>query len=126
MVVPTTLMSLSIFGIIGLFGLKFWEVKTGAVLFDGIRTKADDAARSVKRFLGAMTLHMRHLPSTVRLVGRYFVYLGAKATARFARQLETFAHRIVDRISHKNRFERRESSSSFLKKVREHKNSLGN
>lgn len=119
-------MSVSIVSLLGLFGLKFWEVRSERIIFKRGREAADRTALSVKQSLLLLTLYMRHLPSTLRLVGRYFLYLGAKAMARFARHLENVAHRIVDRISHKNRFERRESSNSFLRKVREHKNSLGN
>ncbi len=126
MVLATTGMVLSLLGLTALFGAKWYEARVGHVLLPGLRTRGDGIARSTKQTLLHVTEHVRHLPHTARIVVRYFVYLGAKATARFAQSLEHASHRVVEHISHKNRFERKATTNEFLKKVRERRNELRN
>ncbi|MBP9669053.1 MAG: hypothetical protein KBE09_02070 [Candidatus Pacebacteria bacterium] len=121
----TAVFSVTLLGITGLFGLRMWEVKRGARLLETTRAHADDLARYLKYLLQRFGAQMRRFPSLMLLITRYFIHLGAKAFARFARKMEEGAHQIADRMSHKHRFQRRESQNQFLKDVAEHKNGLG-
>ncbi len=121
----TAVFSATLLGITGLFGLRMWEVKRGGRVLETARTNADELARFLKHALQRFGAQMRRFPSLMLLITRYFIHLGAKAFARFARKMEEAAHQIADRMSHKHRFQRRESQSQFLKDVVEHKNGLG-
>ncbi len=120
----TAVFSATLLGITGLFGLRMWEVKRGGRVWEKIRSRADELARFLKYALQRFGSQMRRFPSLLLLITRYFIHLGAKAFARFARKMEESAHQIADRMSHKHRFQRRESQSQFLKDVAEHKNGL--
>ncbi len=126
MVLATTGMVLSVLGLSALFWAKWYEARAGHVFAPGLRARGDRFARDTKQTLLHLTEHIRHLPHTARIITRYFVYLGAKGTARFAQSLEHASHRVVEHISHKNRFERKVTTNEFLKKVRERRNELRN
>jgi len=122
MVVLTVTMVVAIVGIAALILLKWWETTSGKILLPATRMRADETALSVKARLMRFARSAKRFPAISILVMRYFIHLGAKAFARFARKAETGAHKLADRVSHKHRFQRRESNSQFLKEVAEHRN----
>lgn len=111
--------------IVALFGLRFAEEKRGARFAPAMRVRADGFALSIKERAVAFAQYTHRLPAIGLLIVRYFIHLGAKAAARLARRLEAGAHELADRMTHKHRFKRRESTSAFLREVGEHKNGNG-
>lgn len=120
----TAVFSATLLSIVGLFSLRMWEVQRGSRVLAPWRERADGLARALKQAGIRFGLQMHRFPSLMLLITRYFIHLGAKAFARFARRMEESAHQIADRMSHKHRFQRRESQNQFLKDVAEHKNGL--
>ena len=112
---------LAFLGLAGLFGLKYWELKSGRVLFASARERADARASHLKELLVAVRIDIAKLPPTALRIIRYLVHEGALALAALARIGERQAHRLADLASYKHRFERRETRSEFLKKVAERK-----
>ncbi len=119
-----TLFFVALFGIIALFGLKYWEERHERVLVPGVRDKADARAHELKELIALGRAELAKLPPEAAHRARMLIHAGALQTARLARAMETQAHRLADLVSHKHHFERREPQSEFLKKVGERKNDL--
>ncbi len=115
----------SLLGITAIFGVKYWEGRHSRVLAPRLRETLDMRARHIKTLLTAARMDLvQLLPVLVRL-SRLFIHEAALGFAFFARLAERQAYRLADLVSHKHRYEKRESRSEFLKKVSEHRNSKG-
>lgn len=108
--------------IVFLFVLKRAEVRRGARFAEGVRAGADSGALRVKEWLAMSERYLEQTPWFLSVLARYGVHVGALSFARLARSLEEQAHNLADFVSHKHRFERKETKSEFLKKVTERKN----
>lgn len=109
----------------GLFWLKYWEVRYERVLWGEWRDRADSRAVALKERLQHAARGLSHLAPFAAYLFRFLVHEAAMAFAAIARFAESQAHRLADLVSHKHRFERRETQSDFLKQVSEHKNGNG-
>ncbi len=112
----------SIAGIVGIFVLKSRELRTNRVFAPSLREKMDIRALQAKELLAAARVDLAKLPPTLLHLSRFLVHELALGLAVLARMLEKQMHRLADLVSHKHRFEKRETRSEFLKKVAEHKN----
>lgn len=100
-----------------LFALKRVEVARGRRFGERARASADRGALSLKSGLQIVESHIENLPWFLGALMRYGVHVGALSFARLARVSEREAHRLADLVSHRHRFERKETKSSYLKKV---------
>lgn len=123
-VFATTLLSVSIVGLSALFAFKAFEIRRGAVIAPQMRRRLDKFARITKLYILGIGYLIETLPSRLVLIARVLLHAGAVGAARLARMAEERAHQIADLVSHRHRFERRETNSIFLKQVGEHKSDL--
>ena len=115
------ILAISMFGIIGLFALKSYEEREGRVLFPALRAEADVRALELKARLHEAQAKVGNVgPIMVRFT-QILIHDAALIFAAFGNFLERKAHEVADRVSYKHRFERRESTSSFLRQVGEYK-----
>lgn len=117
---------MSALGIVGLFVLKYYEAKHDRVLFPQWREKADEQALRLKDEMYHVGERLEKVPPAAAFWSRVLVHDAAIGFAALARISEAQAHRLADFVSHKHRFERRETQSDFLRKVAEHKNGSAN
>jgi len=117
------LFAFSLLSIIGLFVLKEWELRSEQTVVVSLRHKADERALKFKELLAHSRTYLERIPPFVVHITSILVHKGALAFARGARLAEKQAYRLADVVSHKHRFERRETQSEFLKKVSEVKSS---
>jgi hypothetical protein len=117
---------LSVALIAGLFWLKYWEVRYERVLWGQWRDRADSRAVGLKTRLQHTVWNLSHIAPVAGHLSRFLVHEVAMLFAAIARVAETQAHRLADLVSHKHRFERRETQSDFLKQVAERKNGNAN
>jgi hypothetical protein len=111
----------SLIGIAVLFGIKYWEVHHGRTMVPArVRTRADRGALRVKTLLDMAREEAQRIPPAVVYIVRLLIHETALGTAMLARTLERQAHRLADFVSHKHRFERRESRSEFLRQMNGH------
>lgn len=122
MIFAITAFVLSLLGIVILFALKAWELRTARVFAPSMREKADASAHVVKRLIEHAEVELKKLPPELVNVSRTILHDIALGAAKLARFLERQLHRLADRVSHKHNFERRETNSTFLKNVSEYKN----
>ena len=122
LIVVLVLFVLSIIGLLALFSLKYVEAQRGTQYMPERRVWADEQALKLKDFLGRSHGEFAKVLPAFALILRIGVHELALLFAAFARLMEREAHRIADMVSHKHRFERRESRSEFLKQVGEFKN----
>jgi hypothetical protein len=120
-----TLVAMVVFGvslavILALFILKRIELRRGARFVEGFRMRADERALDVKHVLLVCEWYIERTPFFVTTLARYGVHFGALSFARLARSSAEQAHRLADLVSHKHRFERKETKSSFLREVSVH------
>ena len=115
----------SFIGIVMLFSIKYWEMRTKRVIAPAVRTKADVHALQFKELLAKSRIEFEKLPPEIVHLTRVAIHESALGVAAFARALERGAHKLADMASHKHRFERRESTNDYLKQVIEHKNGNG-
>lgn len=109
--------------IIALFTLKKIELRHDARFAENARARADIGALYVKSLLETSEGYIERIPFFIGALVRYGVHVGALSFARLARGLEREAHRVADLVSHKHRFERRETKSKYLKEVSSYKSS---
>jgi hypothetical protein len=109
---------LSLVGIALLFALKYREESAGRILMpEAIREVGDERALAFKDFLAQCRTEASQWAPRLARASRLAMHDAALGVAAFARYLESQSHRLADRISHKHRFERRETSNDFLKQV---------
>lgn len=113
---------LSLAGISLLFAMKHREERAGRILVpEAIREVGDERALAFKDFLAQCRTEASQWPPRLARASRLAAHDAALGVAAFARFLERQSHHLADRISHKHRFERRETSSDFLKQVGDYK-----
>lgn len=108
------------FGLVGLFALKRWEHLHGSILFPEIRQRADEQALRFKAMLASGLRNFGRLPHILVYLLRIGVHVAAVAFGHLAHWIGERSHDLADLVSHKHRFERRETRSEFLKQVIEH------
>ena len=111
----------SLLGIVAIFGLKYWEKRVGRVYAPAFRDKADVYATQLKELLAAAQMDLAKVPPALIRLSRFFIRETALGFAFVARIAEKQSYRLADLVSHKHRFEKRETRSEFLKKVSNHK-----
>ncbi|OGG53659.1 hypothetical protein A2851_02105 [Candidatus Kaiserbacteria bacterium RIFCSPHIGHO2_01_FULL_53_29] len=121
MVFVTAIFFISLVGIGLLFGLKYWEMRRERILAPSMRSELDRRAVQLKELMAAARVDLAKLPPIAVRLSRLAIHEAALGFAALARFAEGQAHRLADLVSHKHRFERRETRSEFLKKVAEHK-----
>ena len=119
------LLLVSLASVMGLFTLKRYEEQRGIVLAPQMRHSADEKAIEFKNFLLSLRSRTEQLPPLGIRIVRIIIHDLALSFAMFARAAEKQAHRLADLVSHKHRFERRETKSEFLKQVSEYKTDAG-
>ncbi|MCR4325580.1 MAG: hypothetical protein NUV59_02120 [Patescibacteria group bacterium] len=112
---------LALVGVITLFSLKYWEIRSGRVVMPEMRTRIDESARYLKGLMLAARVDLAKLSPQVLRIARLLVHEAALLLAALARAGERQAHRLADMVSYKHRFEARKTRSEFLKKVSENK-----
>lgn len=113
---------LSLSGIIALFTLKYREEEHGRVFAPALKERGDAHALDLKDFIAQCRAEVATWPPRVLVALQVAVHRGALLFAAFARTLERRSHELADRVSHKHGFERRQTSSEFLRQVGEYKN----
>lgn len=112
--------ALSLAGIAVLFLLKHREVQAGeAFMPETLRDAGDVHALAFKEFLGQCRTEAALWPPRFVRASRFVLRDAALSVAVLARFVERQSHALADRVSHKHRFERRESANTFLKQVGE-------
>lgn len=124
MVAAVSAFLVSLLGMIVLFSVKYRETKTGRIFFPAFRDSSDEKALVLKGKLLRTRAMIEQLPPILMILARNLVRMIALKFASFLRQGEAQAHRLADMVSHKHRFERRETRSEFLKQVSDHKNGV--
>ena len=122
MFIATIVFFVSLLGIAGLFGLKYWELSRERIIAENLRARGDRRAEQLKELMIAAEADLEKLPPTLLRLTRILIHEAALAFAALARLLERGAHRLADLVSHKRGFEKRDTRSEFLRKVSEHKN----
>lgn len=112
----------SLVGIIALFIVRWYEMRTSIRMFAHIRDQADDKALSLKSDIRVLQEHLKYITPITIAAMRVLTHRAALSIAASARMTERAAHALADRISHKHTFEQRETQSTFLKQVTSHKN----
>gem|GEM_PF-1687303 len=112
-----SILGLSILGLASLFYIKHWEEKKARIFAPDLRLAADERALQVKGFLGLCQSEFRKIGPTSLRIGRALLHDLALALAALSRASERQAHKLADVVSHKHRFERRETKNDFLKQV---------
>ena len=113
--------ALALLGILKLFALKYWELKHERLFMPNLRKAADRKAEQLKELSIAARADLEKLPPETARLTRVLLHKGALGLAALARAGEEGAHRLADFVSHKRGFERKATSSEFLKKVAEHR-----
>jgi len=118
----TTLFILSGVGIIGLFAVKYWEMKREQVFAHAWRQRINERAIQMKTSLhGRVQVVSTQVWPITLLVTRYFIHRAALGAARLSHKANVQAHRIADMVSHKQRLasghQLRSPRSEFLQKM---------
>jgi len=113
----TIVLGVSLLGIALLFYVKHWEEKNARIFAPGVRIAADGRALELKAFLVLCQNEFRKIGPTSIRIARAMLHDLALSLAALSRASERGAHRLADMVSHKHRFERRETKSEFLKQV---------
>lgn len=109
-----------------LFVLKRAEIVRGARFGEVFRAQADRGALRIKSLLHVIEEGLAEVPFYLGAIARYLVHISALSFARLARASAQRAHQLADLVSHKHRFQRRETKSQFLREVSEVKNGRSN
>ncbi|MDO8481766.1 MAG: hypothetical protein Q7S75_01635 [bacterium] len=120
MFLSTIVFFISLLGIAGLFGVKHWERGHERILYPNLRDRADEEAAKIKLLVHMSKAELVKLPPHALIIAKSVIHAGALWIAHFARGMENRAHQLADLVSHKHRFEKRETRSEFLKQVGEH------
>lgn len=103
--------------ILFLFALKHVEARRGARFAESTRIRADEGALRVKHIVHLGEWYLEQAPWFLGALTRYSIHVGALGYARLARTSAEYAHALADLVSHKHRFERRETKSQYLRQV---------
>jgi len=116
--------SASLLGLIFLFALKFWEEYDRFRFLPKLRLKADEKALILKKVLLYVGDVVKDSPRYSLLLLGVIAHTAVVAFANIAGAAERGANYVADFVSHRHRFERRDTKSDFLKKVSERKEEL--
>lgn len=122
MVLAYAVFFVSLAGLVGLFGLKEWEIRSGRVYVPALRGKLDQWAFFLRDIMVALKADAEKIPPEMLHLSRILVHEIALSLASLLRFLALQAHKLAELVSHKRNFVRRAPRSEFLKKVIEHKN----
>lgn len=122
MVLAYAVFFISLAGLVTLFGLKEWEMRSGRASFPSLRRKLDEWAFSVQDAMVALKADAEKIPPELVHLSRILVHEIALSLASILRFLALQAHKLAELVSHKRNFVRRAPRSEFLKKVIDHKN----
>ena len=120
MALATTVFFVALAGLICLFGFKYWENRRGKMPWSNTRRRIDAHAHRTKEIMLVSVVELEKLPPHLINFMRASVQRGAIAFGYLAHWLGRRSHALADMISHKHRFQRKETNSEFLKKVIEH------
>lgn len=112
-------MGISLLVIVLLFMLRAWEQRQGHIFFPYARIAVDTQALKLRAFMFYLGDCIAAIPPMTVVLARFGIHQAALGAARLSRELEAGAHRLADRVSHRHRFERKETRSQFLKEVGE-------
>ncbi len=115
--VATIIFFTSLALIVALFAVTAIEAHTGVRLARSARARADRGALRIKEGLMHARDQLEALPPRLGHGALYVVAQSALVAASCARACENQAHRLADFVSAKRGFERRETTSTFLKQV---------
>ena len=110
----------SLVGILLLFLIKKMESGRERRFAEGLRIRADHGALHIKHWLELSEEYLEQAPFFLATVARYGVHIAALSFARLAHSSARQAHALADMVSHKHRFERRETKSQYLREVSEY------
>ncbi len=119
-----SIFGVALFGLVVLFSLKYVESTSGRVLMPRARQTLNFRALGIRRGVLVVIHTIEHLPAFMVALGYATLHLLAIVVALSARMAERQAHRVADFVSHKRKFQRRETQSVFLKEVTSHKDAL--
>ena len=122
MVLAYAVFFVSLAGLIGFFGLKEWETRSGHVSFPALRGKLDQWAFFLRDIMVALKADAEKILPEMLHLSRILVHEIALSLASLLRYLSLQAHKLAELVSHKRNFVRRAPRSEFLKKVIDHKN----
>ncbi|MFZ2886959.1 MAG: hypothetical protein WA021_04035 [Minisyncoccia bacterium] len=105
--------------IVILFLVKSIEARRERRFAEGARMHADRGALVIKHWLERGEWYIEQTPWFIGAITRYGVHVGALGYARLAHDSAEYAHGLADLVSHKHRFERKETKSEYLKQVSE-------
>ena len=118
----TIVLGVSLLGISVLFLVKNWEETNVRIFVPRMRLAADQKALTLKAMIETSKSEFQKMGPTTLRMARTLLHDLALTLAALSRASERQAHRLADMVSHKHRFERRETRSEFLKQVGEFKN----
>ena len=118
----TIVLGVSVAGLVFLFFIKHWEERNARIFVPAVRLAADERALEFKALLVWCESEFKKLGPTSLRVARVLLHDLALSLAALSRASERQAHRLADLVSHKHRFERRESKNEFLRQVSDAKN----
>lgn len=119
MLFAAIIFGVSLVGVALLFIIKRREVMLETTFAPEWKARADYQALRVKALLRKVGREAEKIPPTLVILSRILVREGALLGARLGALLEEQSHKIADRVSHRHRFERRETNSDFLKRMGE-------
>ena len=119
LIFAASLFAFSLLAMAALFALKYREAQGGFLVAPRARAWADYEALVLKELMTRSHFEFAKVVPALLFLFRYGIHELALGVAALARFLERQAHKLADMVSHKHRFERRESKSEFLKKVSE-------
>lgn len=111
-------------GIVLLFSLKYVESTSGKTLLPRARQTLNFRALGIRRAILLVVHTIEHFPAFMVAFSYATLHFLAVLVALGARTAEYQAHRVADFVSHKRKFQRRETQSTFLKEVTSHKETL--
>jgi hypothetical protein len=106
-------------GLAILFFVKSYELSREVLLFPKAHAFADDRARLLRGDLMRVSRALEKLPGRTVMMVRSVLHMAAVQAATMASSTEEKLYTLADKVSHKHRFERKETSSQFLKQVTE-------
>jgi len=121
MSIALSLFSVSLVAMIGLFFLKMWEAKRGAEILPRARRALDIGALWCKARLTHLEEVFSRIPPRMVILMRFLLAASMRGFAGGAHRVAEMAHRLADFVSHKHRFERRETRSELLKRLHENR-----
>ena len=124
MIAYLTVFLVSLAGIIALFAFKYAEGVTGRTIMPQTRQLLDKRTLALRSYGAFVARIIEHLPALSVAFCYFSLHMFAVLVALAARTAEHQAHQLADSVSHRRRFQRRETQSAFLQQVSKHKETL--